>query len=199
MPRFEELTPEKLGTAGTVREVAFGTTKDRMLIIEDCPNTKAVTIFVRGGNKMIIDETKRSLHDAICVVRNLIRNNRIVYGGGAAEIACSLKVHEEANKITNIEQYAMRAFADALENVPIALADNSGLNSIETLAAVKAQQVKSKIPYLGIDCLQKGTNNMKEQLVFETLIGKQQQLSLATQVVRMILKIDDVIAPGQYE
>ena len=73
VPRFSELTPEKLGRAGTVREMAFGTTKDRMLVIEGCPNSRAVTIFVRGGNKMILDETKRSLHDALCVARNLVR------------------------------------------------------------------------------------------------------------------------------
>lgn len=72
VPRFTELTPDKLGKAGIVREVAFGTTKERMLVIEGCPNSRAVTIFVRGGNKMILDETKRSLHDALCVARNLV-------------------------------------------------------------------------------------------------------------------------------
>lgn len=86
IPRFEEITPEKLGTCGTVREITFGTTKDKMLCIEDCPNTHAVTIFVRGGNTMIIEEAKRAIHDTLCMVRNLIRDNRIVYGGGAAEI-----------------------------------------------------------------------------------------------------------------
>ncbi|WP_411025114.1 TCP-1/cpn60 chaperonin family protein, partial [Salmonella sp. s54836] len=84
VPRFSELTPEKLGKAGIVREISFGTTKEGMLVIEDCQNTKAVTIFIRGGNKMIIDEAKRSIHDALCVVRNLVKDNRIVYGGGAA-------------------------------------------------------------------------------------------------------------------
>lgn len=99
VPRFEELSSDKLGKAGLVREVSFGTTKDRMLFIEGCPNTRAVTIFIRGGNKMIIDEAKRSIHDALCVVRNLIRDNRIVYGGGSCEIACSLKVAEAADKV----------------------------------------------------------------------------------------------------
>jgi len=199
VPRFSELAPEKLGIAGHVHEVSFGTTKDRMIVIEDCPNSKAVTVFVRGGNKMIIDEAKRSLHDAICVVRNLVRNNRIVYGGGAAEIACALKVEEEADKVGTIEQYAMRAFAAALESVPCALAENSGLSPIESVAAVKAAQAKTGSPVLGIDCMARGTNDMKEQKVFETLIGKQQQMLLATQVVRMILKIDDVIQPGAYQ
>merc|ERR1711988_379705 len=182
VPRFVELSPDKLGTAGRVYEESFGTTKDRMIVIEDCPNSKAVTVFVRGGNRMILDEAKRSLHDAICVVRNLVRNNRIVYGGGAAEIACSLKVGEEADKVNTIEQYAMRAFSDALEMTPAALAENSGLQPIEAVAEVKAMQAETGNGYLGIDCL-----------------GKQQQMMLATQVVRMILKIDDVIQPGQFE
>merc|ERR1711998_634720 len=94
VPRFQELAPEKLGKAGRVREMSFGNTKDRMLVIEDCANSNAVTVLVRGGNSMIVEEGKRSLHDAMCVVRNLIKDNRIVYGGGSSEIACSLKVHE---------------------------------------------------------------------------------------------------------
>lgn len=99
VPRFGELSAEKLGTAGIVRELSFGTTKDRMLVIEECSNTRAVTLFIRGGNKMIIDEAKRSLHDAICVVRNMIRDNRIVYGGGASEITCSLAISAAADKV----------------------------------------------------------------------------------------------------
>jgi T-complex protein 1 subunit epsilon len=182
-----------------VKEVEFGTENDRMIIIEGCPNTRAVTIFVRGGNAMIVEEAKRSLHDAICVVRNLIRDNRIVYGGGAAEIACAIEINEAAKKETQLESYAMSAFADALENVPIALAENSGLAPIAVLSEVKAQQIRENNPRLGIDCLQKGTNDMREQRVFETLIGKQQQLQLATQLVKMILKIDDVITPSDYE
>lgn len=73
VPRFEELTPEKLGSCGIVREMSFGTTKDKMLVIEDCSNSRAVTILVRGGNKMLIEEAKRSIHDALCVVRSLIQ------------------------------------------------------------------------------------------------------------------------------
>jgi len=99
VPRFSELSADKLGTAGRVREIAFGTTKDRMLIVEDCANCKTVTVFIRGGNHMVIDEAQRSLHDAMCVTRNLIRSNRIVYGGGAAEMACSIHVTEAADKV----------------------------------------------------------------------------------------------------
>eukprot|EP00996_Jenningsia_fusiforme_P004385 NODE_519_length_2153_cov_47.984791_g477_i0.p1 GENE.NODE_519_length_2153_cov_47.984791_g477_i0~~NODE_519_length_2153_cov_47.984791_g477_i0.p1 ORF type:complete len:547 (+),score=157.88 NODE_519_length_2153_cov_47.984791_g477_i0:121-1761(+) len=193
VPRFEELTAEKLGKAGKVREVSFGTTKDRMVFIEKCANSKAVTIFVRGGNKMIIEEAKRSIHDALCVVRNLVCDNRIVYGGGAAELAASLAVHAAADAIATAEQHAVRAFGDALDTIPIALAENSGLNAIETVTSVKAAQLKLKNPNLGIDCMDAGTTDMKAQKVYEALIGKIQQVKLATQMAKMILKIDDVI------
>lgn len=124
------------------------------------------------GNKMIIEETKRSVHDALCVARNLIRNNSIVYGGGSAEISCSIAVEAAADRYPGVEQvwrkffivfyhslwyfkcihyfchvllslqYAIRGFADALDAVPMALAENSGLQPIETLSAVKSQQIK---------------------------------------------------------
>lgn len=191
IPRFEEISADKLGTCGTVREVTFGTTKDRMLFIEDCPNSKAVTIFVRGGNTMLIEEAKRALHDALCMVRNLVRDNRIVYGGGSAEIAASRAVLEFADTVSTVDQYAIRAFSDALEVIPINLALNSGLNPVKALSEARLAQVKS--PYMGIDCMNRGTMDMKEQQVFETLHGKCSQLRLAAQVVKMILKIDDVI------
>ncbi|CAN7941039.1 unnamed protein product [Ixodes pacificus] len=195
VPRFSELSADKLGSAGVVRELSFGTTKDRMLVIEECPNSRAVTIFIRGGNKMIVEEAKRSLHDALCVIRNLVKDNRIVYGGGAAEISCALAVGTQADKISTLEQYPFRAFADALESVPLALAENSGLAPIQTLTEVKARQAREGNPCLGIDCLGKGTNDMKEQHVIETLTSKKQQISLATQLVKMILKIDDIRTP----
>ena len=134
-------------------------------------------------------EAERSMHDALCVVRNLVKDGRIVYGGGAAEIACSLAVsnhadevrtlcsvtgiwwktsslHEESPsykpillfQIKDIEQYALHAFADALESVPLALAENSGLDPIKQLAAVRACQMNESNPRLGVDCKQVGTN-----------------------------------------
>eukprot|EP01112_Ceratiomyxa_fruticulosa_P002496 TRINITY_DN1260_c0_g1_i2.p1 TRINITY_DN1260_c0_g1~~TRINITY_DN1260_c0_g1_i2.p1 ORF type:complete len:539 (+),score=118.72 TRINITY_DN1260_c0_g1_i2:211-1827(+) len=199
VPRFEEVSAEKLGRAGIVREIGFGTTKDKHLLIEQCPNTQTVTVFVRGGNKMIVEEAKRSIHDALCVTRNLIRDNRIVYGGGAAEITSSLAVAKAADKIASVEQYAVRAFADALDAIPLALAENSGLPPIETLANVKAAQVKEGNHNLGVDCNLNGTNDMKQQHVFDPLISKQSQFLLANQVVKMILKIDDIIKQAKTE
>ena len=199
VPRFEDISPEKLGKAGTIREVELGTTKENIVIVEDCANTNAVTIFVRGGNSMIIEEIKRSIHDALCVVRNLIRDNRIIYGGGAAEITCSHKVEAEAEKVSSLEQYVMRGFADALEEIPLALAYNCGMPGIQSLAEAKAKQITDANPWIGIECNTAAVSDMKQVNVFETLIGKQQQLLLATQVVKMILKIDDVIKQGASE
>merc|ERR1712142_1448036 len=197
VPRFSESTADKLGNAGIVREIDLGTTKERMLVIEQCVNTKAVTCFIRGSNRMVVEEAKRSLHDAICVVRNLVRDSRIVYGGGAPEVACALAVSDASDDIASLDQWGMRSFAKALESVPMALAENSGLSPVETLTNLRSQQRTTKNSKLGVDCLHTGANDMKVQNVVETLVGKKQQLSLATQLVRMILKIDDVRTDGQ--
>ncbi|KZT02935.1 uncharacterized protein LAESUDRAFT_762365 [Laetiporus sulphureus 93-53] len=87
MPRFEDLTPEKLGRAGIVREVSFGTMYDKILVIEKCADSRTVTIFERGSNKMIVAKGKCALHDALEVVRNMIIDNRVIYGGGAILLA----------------------------------------------------------------------------------------------------------------
>lgn len=196
VPRFEELTPEKLGKAGTVRELTFGTTKEQMLVIEDCGNSKAVTILVRGGNQMAVDEAKRCLHDANCCIRNLIRDPRVVPGGGASEMAACLAVQSAADAEDTLEQYSMRAFAAALDQIPMALAENSGLSAIGEMAAMKAKQQSTENSWHGVDCMQVGVTDMWEQNVYETAASKTNQLRLATQVVKMILKIDDVITPA---
>uniref|UniRef100_A0A2K6CW28 Uncharacterized protein n=1 Tax=Macaca nemestrina TaxID=9545 RepID=A0A2K6CW28_MACNE len=145
-----------------------------MLVIEHCKNSRAVTILIRGGNKMIIEEVKRSLHDALCVITNLIHNNRVAYGGGFAEISCALAVSQEH----------LPTFCGH----PTALSENSGMNPIQTMTKVRARQVKEMNPALGT-----------QQHVTEILIGKKQQTSLATQMVRRILKIDDIHKPGESE
>jgi len=99
IPRFSEIKPEKLGRARVVKELSFGTEEEKMIVIEDCQVNKSVTILVRGGSKMIVEEAIRCLHDALCVVRNMIRDPRIIYGGGASEISCSLAVSAIADTV----------------------------------------------------------------------------------------------------
>lgn len=199
VPRFQDLSKDKLGSCGKIYELEFGTTKDRMLVIEQCSGSKTVTCFIRGSNKMIVDEAQRALHDSLCVVRNLVRDSRVVYGGGAAEVTMSLAVSEEADKQRGIDQYAFRAFAQALDTIPMTLAENSGLDPIETLSTLKSKQIKENVSVIGVDCLGKGTNDMKELFVVDPFIGKKQQILLATQLCRMILKIDNVIISGKDE
>merc|ERR1712083_16471 len=184
---------EKLGKAGCVRELTFGTSQDQMLVIEDCANSKAVTILVRGGNQMVVDEAKRCLHDANCCVRNLIRDPRVVPGGGASEMAAAAAVLEAFEKEETLEQYSMRSFATALEVIPMALAENSGLSAIGEMSATKAKQQTTQNSWHGVDCMQAGITDMWEQSVYEACASKCSQFRLATQVVKMILKIDDVI------
>lgn len=199
VPRFSELSPQCLGSAKMVKEISFGTTNDKMIVIREGQVSKAVTILVRGSSKTVVDEAKRSLHDALCVTRNMIVDNRIAPGGGATELSASLAVYKEAEKIGSAEQYAVRSFADALEIIPLALAENSGYSPIEYVGNLKAKQAAEKNPALGVDCLRKGLNDMYLQGVYEATKSKIQQLQLATQVVKMILKIDDVIASTEYE
>merc|ERR1712178_650361 len=130
-----------------------------------------------GASRMVVAEAERSLHDALCVIRNLVKDNRVTYGGGASEIALSLAINQKADETSGIQQYAMRAFASALEMVPMALAENSGLNSITEVADLRSRQKKENNPYLGVDCLLKGTNDMKEQRVIETLIVRNNRFS----------------------
>ena len=193
--RFEDIKNTKLGAARIVKEQSFGTDNSKMIVLEDCLANKVVTILVRGGNDMIIEEAKRCIHDAICVVRNMIKDPRIVYGGGATEISCSIVVAAKADATKSIDQYAIRAFSEALDQIPIALAENSGYNGIEYLANVKSIQKSLNISFIGVDCARQNSNNMEKQGVYEGYNSKRQQIQLATQVCKMILKIDDVIKP----
>merc|ERR1712166_294031 len=103
IPRFEEISAAKLGKAGSIREMNFGTSNDKCLLVQDCEHSKAVTVLIRGGSRTICDEAKRCLFDAICVVRNMIKNNNVVGGGGATELAMSIAVAAEADKIDGVE------------------------------------------------------------------------------------------------
>ncbi|KAL8438297.1 hypothetical protein ACSSS7_000274 [Eimeria intestinalis] len=154
VPRVEELNSSKLGKAGCIREVATGTMGDKMIIIEGCENTRAVTLVVFGGNQMVVAEAERCVHDALCVVRTLVRDGRVIAGGGAAEIAAARAVEAAADTIPDVSQYAARAFGEALLGMAEALAANSGLSAIQEVQKVKAMQQQDDCPYYGIDCMQ---------------------------------------------
>lgn len=193
VPRFEELHPQKLGFAGRVEELNYGTSSSNMVIVKDLSATKAVTILVRGGSATIVDEARRSIHDALCVVRNLYRDPRVILGGGSSELSCALRLRQMADENASIEQYAIRGFADALEQICVVLAENSGMDPIQALSEARTKQITEKSSNFGIACLDAKVDDMAKHEVFETLVSKKHQIQLATQVVKMILKIDDLI------
>ena len=119
-----------------------------------CSNSRAVTLVLYGGTQMLVAEAERSVHDALCVVSALVRDGRVVAGGGAAEIAAARAVESQADTVSSVGQYAARAFSDALLGLAEALAANSGLSPIHEVQRVKAMQQQSNCPYYGIDCMQ---------------------------------------------
>lgn len=175
--RFEDLKSDDLGI-GNVKEISIGTQNEKIIIIESPQNkSKTVTILVRGGNQMVLEEVKRCIRDALCSVRNILKNPKIVYGGGSIEMHLS-------NYLKKFDDEISHAFGRALLKIPMILAKNSGLDPYMSIT-------QSQI-YHGIDCLGLGVD-MKKNGVMEPLISKQQQIKMAVQLVSSLLKIDDII------
>ena len=189
---------DDIGFAGLVEVRKIG--DDDMTFVMDCKNPKAVSILVRGGSEHVVDEIDRNLDDAIGVVSLVIRDGKIVTGGGAAEIELALKLRKFAPRIGGREQMAIESFAQAIEVVPITLAENAGLDVIDTLMGLrKAHTQKGRNPHAGLDAYTGKVVNMRSRNVVEPLRVKTQALSSATDVATMILRIDDVIASKQPE
>jgi len=189
---IKDLTPEVLGEAKLVEEVKIG--EDKLVYIRECKNPKAVTIVVRGGTEHVVGEAERSLHDALCVVRNAIEDGKIVPGGGAPEAEVAKRLRDYAVKVGGREQLAIEAFADAVESIPLTLAENAGLDPVDIMVALRAKHEGASSPYYGVDVFTGKIRDMLELNVVEPLRVKLQVIKSATEAANMILKIDDVIA-----
>jgi thermosome len=188
----KDLTPDVLGEAKLVEEVKIG--DDKLVYVRECKNPKAVTIVVRGGTEHVVDEAERSLHDALCVVRNAIEDGKIVPGGGAPEAEVAKQLREYAVKVGGREQLAIEAFADAVESIPLTLAENGGLDPVDIMVALRAAHEKTDGFRMGVDVFTGKIRDMLELKVVEPLRVKLQVIKSATEAANMILKIDDVIA-----
>ena len=146
---IKDLTADALGKAKKVEEVKIGDNK--LIYIRDCKNPKAVTIVIRGGSDHVIDEAERSLHDALCVIRNVVEDGKIVAGGGAPEAEMARQLRNYAVKVGGREQLAVEAFADAVEAIPLTLAENAGLDPIDIMVALRAKHEAADGKYFGID------------------------------------------------
>jgi len=191
---LDDLKSSDLGYAKIVEEKKVA--DDKMVFIEGCKNPKAVTILVRGGSERLVDEAERSLHDALCVVRDVIREPLVVAGGGAPEAEMARRLREHSQKLSGKEQLAVIAFADALETVPMALAENAGLEPIDIMVQLRAAHEKGQI-WAGVDIEDGKVSNLEEKGILEPLSVKAQVIKSATEAAGMILKIDDVIAAAK--
>ncbi len=184
-----DLSSNDLGTAGTVYETKVG--DDDMVFVEDCPLAKSVTILIRGGTELVVDEAERSIHDAICVVRNVLEDKKIVPGGGAPEAYVSRKLHKFSESLVGREQLAVQAFANALEVIPRTLAENAGLDPIDIIVALRSEH-ESGNNKAGVDVFEGKVRNMTD--VIEPLRVKTHAITSASETAQMILRIDDIIA-----
>ncbi len=194
--RVEDLKPEDLGEAELVEERKVG--EDRMVFVEGCKNPRSVAILVRAGLERLVDEAERSMHDALCVLADIVEKNRIVAGGGAVEVEVARRLRDYAPTIGGREQIAIEAFADALEVVPKALAENAGLDPIDIMVSLRAAHEKGE-RWAGIDVFSGKVVNMMEKGIIEPALVKEEVIKAATDTASMILRIDDIIAAARPE
>ncbi|MDR3282705.1 MAG: TCP-1/cpn60 chaperonin family protein [Candidatus Methanoplasma sp.] len=190
---IHEITKNDLGHAGLVEEKLVG--EDGMAFITGCKNPKAITIFVRGGTEHVLEELERSLNDAIRTVGVTLEDGKVVAGAGAPEIELSLRLGDYASSVGGREQLAIEKFAKAMEIIPWTLAENAGIDAIDSIIKLKNAHEKQKNgKYYGIDLSTGEAVDMLKLSVVEPLRVKVQAVNSAEEVANMILRIDDVIA-----
>lgn len=188
---IDDLSSKDLGFAKHVEEKRVG--KDKMVFVEGCKNPKSVTILIRGGTDRMVDEAERSLHDAKCVVRNVVQDPHLVAGGGAPEEEVATKLREFAKSFSGREQLAVLKFAEAIEEVPLTLAENSGLDPVDILVELRAAHSKGE-KSAGVNVNTGKISDLSRANVLEPASVKKQAIKSATEAAITLLKIDDVIA-----
>ena len=188
---LDDLYEKDLGTANLVEERKIE--EDRWVFVEGCKHPKSVSLLLRGGSQRVVDEVERSVHDAIMVVRDVMEFPSIVAGGGAPETYVATKLRSWSKSLEGREQLAAEKFAEAMESIPLALAENAGMDPIDTLATLRSKQLKGE-KWTGIDVLKGRVSNMKTSDIIDPLAVKNQVISAASEAACMILRIDDVIS-----
>ncbi len=191
---LDDLSSKDLGYAKLVEERKLE--EDKWVFIEGCKNPKAVTILVRGGTQRIVDEAERALHDALMVTKDVVEKPMIVAGGGAPEAEVAYQIREWAQKLTGREQLAALKFADAIEVIPLTLAENAGMDPIDMQVEMRAKHGRAG-KWMGVDAMNGKIADMYARSVVEPLAVKLQIIKSATEAASMILRIDDVIAASK--
>jgi chaperonin GroEL (HSP60 family) len=194
LSNIDELSADDLGYAKLVEERKVET--DKWVFVEGCKNPKAVSILIRGGSQRVVDEAERSVHDAVMAVKDVVEYPYIAVGAGAPEVYISQKIREWSSSLTGRSQLAVERFADSVEEIAIALAENAGMDPLDTQTQLRAKAALAK-PKYGVDVINGKVTDMAAKDIFEPLKVKEQVISAATEASCMILRIDDVIAASK--
>ncbi len=189
--KIQNLTKADLGKAKIVEQRLVG--EDKMLFIEGTSKKSVATLMVRGGTSHVVDEVDRALNDALYVVRDIVIYPKITYGGGALASEIATRLRKYASSLEGREQYAVNAFADAVEVIPVTLAENAGLDPIDILVSLRSAHTEGKSTY-GVDITKGKVRDMKQTRIIEPALVSKQIVMSASEAAQMILKIDDVIA-----
>ncbi|MDG7038870.1 MAG: TCP-1/cpn60 chaperonin family protein [Nitrososphaerota archaeon] len=190
----EDLTASDLGYAALVEERKIE--EDKWVFIEGCKNPRAVTLLVRGGGQRIVDEAERSIHDAIMTVKDTIERPLVVAGGGAAEMEIVTQLKKWAATLEGRVQLAALKFVDALESLPLTLAENAGLNVIDISSELESEHENGKI-WAGIDVMDGKIADMYKLNIIEPSSVKEEVIKAATEAASMIIKIDNTISSSR--
>lgn len=194
MTNIEELGKDDLGFANLIEERKVET--DKWVFVEGCKNPKAVSILIRGGSQRVIDEAERSVHDATMAVKDVVEYPYALVGGGASEAIVSQRIREWSNSLSGRAQLAAEKYADGIETIPLVLAENTGMDPLDTQVQLRAKATTAK-PKYGVDVLNAKIADLSAKDIYEPLAVKEHIINAATEAASMILRIDNVIAASK--
>jgi len=191
---IDAFTPDKLGVAGLVWEERMGDATGSIVRMTGLQSSKGgcVSVLVRGSNQLLLDETERSIHDSLCVVRSLVKKKAMIAGGAAPEMEVAVKLAAWARTLGGIQAICIEDYANALEIIPYTLAENSGMAPVEIVTQLRAAHAEGQ-KFAGINVKRGAITNIYEEKVVQPLLVSVSCIKMATETVRMILKIDDVV------
>ena len=191
---IEELSKDDIGSADLIEE--RNVENDKWVFIEGCENPKSITILIRGGSERVVDEAERSIHDALMAVKGAVEYPYVVVGGGAPEVVLSKKLREWSSSLASRQQLAVEKYADSLESIPLALAENAGMSLVDAQAELRSKSQTTGKPRFGIDVFKGKIVDLSSRDIYEPLSVKNQIINSGTEAACMILRIDDIISAG---